>query len=270
MALATILALTGIALAGASSEERLDVSPELIASFDRGEYESVYQSAAELGTAAGWNLAARAATNRAMYQVRGEEQDQLEAAETAKEMDPEDPVANFAWGEAWGRQAIIWMEREGLTGAVTKHGNMIGMVRPIRDAGEKAVEVAPDYPDPMILLGLWHVAIAGEAGRLLPGSNLLFGARMDTGVDWLDRALEACTASNPPCKRLITGQKERGYGLLWKGDTELGIAELEKALALEPQTAEDRYEQERATMLIEGVNAGTKPWEIKLYSDPVQ
>ena len=249
--------LAGLGLSLAQS------TTDLQASFDQGNYAEVYEQAMALGTAEGYALAARAGTNYALYKAANMEEqtkwfDQaIAAAEQALEADSENALANFAWGEAQGRKAIVMMEQQGI-GGMLRNPSIVGLIRPMRERAEKAIELDPQLADSYILLGLWHVAIASQ------GVGFLYGANMDKGVDYLGQALEVCEQSN--CNRMVTAVKEHGYGLFFKGDTEGAIAEFQRALEMPAQTFEAQQEQARARLLLEGAQQGKKAAEVKIYT----
>ena len=251
--------LAGLGLSLAQS------TTDLQASFDQGNYAEVYEQAMALGTAEGYALAARAGTNYALYKAANMEEqtkwfDQaIAAAEQALEADSENALANFAWGEAQGRKAIVMMEQQGI-GGMLRNPSIVGLIRPMRERAEKAIELNPNLNDAYVLLGLWHVALRSN---IVPfGFGRIYGANTDKGVEALQKAVELCSAG---CARLVTANKEYGFGLWVKGDKEEAKAQLEKTLTLTPKTEEDRQELARARVLLDGLNQGKKPLDVKQY-----
>lgn len=254
--------LIGVAFTTTAGAQGLE---ELQAKFDQGEYAAVYEEAMALGSPEALALATRAATNQAMYLTtsdaeQGEWFDKATGvAEKALEADPNNALANFAWGEANGRAAMILMENQGLQAALGNPG-LIAKVTPMRERAEKAIELNPNLNDAYVLLGLWHVALRSN---IVPfGFGRIYGANTDKGVEALQKAVELCSAG---CARLVTANKEYGFGLWVKGDKEEAKAQLEKTLTLTPKTEEDRQELARARVLLDGLNQGKKPLDVKQY-----
>jgi tetratricopeptide (TPR) repeat protein len=57
-----------------------------------------------------------------------------------------------------------------------------------RQAIDKALMLAPDDPWALAAMGGWHIEIVRMAGRLFAG--LIYGARLDNGVQYFKRAVE--------------------------------------------------------------------------------
>jgi hypothetical protein len=239
---AILLAFT-VSLFGLASAQTIE---ELQAKYDQGAYAEVYDAAMQLGTVEGYALAANAADMHAFLELQppadGEWFDKAKAAaDKAMEADPNSAAAQQAWAEVNGRFAMKVTAGQGLSAAL-RNPSMVAMIRPLREHAEKAMELSPEWPDPYITLGLWHLVVADS------GAGFLYGANGKKGLELLDKGVQLGAEQN--YERRITGLVEYGYGFFLTGDKEKSKEQLDKALALPAKTAEDRLQQERAKTIL--------------------
>ena len=238
--------LTVFALGLFSLSVRAQSIEELQAKYDQGAYAEVYEAAMQLGTAQGYALAANAATMYAFLELSPPEDEEWfdkakAAADQAVEADPNSAVTQQAWAEVNGRFAMKATASQGVSAAL-RNPSMVSMIRPLREHAEKAMELAPEWPDPYVTLGLWHLVVAES------GVGFLYGANGDKGLELLDKGVQL--GAEQSYKRHITGLVEYGYGFYLTGDKEKARVQLDKALALPAKTAEDRLQQERAKTIL--------------------
>ncbi|GAA6754535.1 hypothetical protein Thermus77420_00090 [Thermus thalpophilus] len=222
---------------------------DLEALHDAGRYREVYEKALARKDAWGFILASYSATNYARYQAQdAERQDWFrraaDAAREAIKLSPQEKrkasfdvsaeaKAYFALGQALGR----YVQYAGLfTQAL--------LVNQIRSAFSKAIELAPQFPDPYIGMALWHAE--GVSRNIC----LIFGCKRDQVRVFLDKAESQRSNS----KRVVLGYVDGGYANLLIGDFQESERGLTTALATPAKTAEDKYEHERARKLMEELN----------------
>src|SRR5258705_4484730 len=117
-----------------------------------------------------------------------------------------------------------------------------------KEAIDRALLVAPNDSWSLAAAGTWHIEVVRNGGSLL--ARVLFGARLETGEDYLRRAVAA-----EPENLVIRFQR----ALLLSGDFDMNretvISELAAATMTEPRTAYERALKARAARLLDLIHA---------------
>jgi tetratricopeptide (TPR) repeat protein len=120
-----------------------------------------------------------------------------------------------------------------------------------KEAIDRALAVAPNDSWSLAAAGTWHIEVVRHGGSLL--ARALFGARLETGEDYLRRAVAA-----EPQNLVIRFQR----ALLLSGDsdanTEAATSELAAATMTEPRTAYERAIKARAARLLDLIQANRR------------
>ena len=117
-----------------------------------------------------------------------------------------------------------------------------------KQAIDRALALAPSDSWSLAAAGTWHIEVVRNGGSLL--ARVLFGARLETGEDYLRRAVAA-----EPENLVIRFQR----ALLLSGDFDMNretvISELAAATMTEPRTAYERALKARAARLLDLIHA---------------
>ena len=113
-----------------------------------------------------------------------------------------------------------------------------------KEAIDRALAIAPNDSWSLAAAGTWHIEVVRNGGSLL--ARTLFGARVETGEDYLRRAVAA-----EPENLVIRFQR----ALLLSGNLEVNreavTADLAAATMTEPRTAYERALKTRAARLLD-------------------
>lgn len=149
-------------------------------------------------------------------------------AEQACEKFPELAAAHYFHAYALGRYgqsiSVVKALRQGLGGKVA-------------ESLEKALELAPDYPDAHLAMGLYHAEIIDKVGKMV--ARMTYGCTRDKAMHHLQQALQL----NP---RPPVTQIEYGNGIIMLfGDEQLELANdcYRQAAASEPLDAMEKLDQ---------------------------
>ncbi len=205
-------------------------------SWRAGEFAAAYESAAAVDSAEMQLLAARAATDHAVYVLApaGAELDEqltwlrrsVTAAERAVALDPASPQALIQLARGRGEIA----RRSG----VLQNLNVAGDLKRLFDA---ALALAPDDADALAGLAMWHLELVSN------GVGWLYGGQREQVLP----LLQAAVAAAPERVNL---RVEYAAALQALGEPARAEEQLRVALSLEALTAVDRAEQERARTLL--------------------
>ncbi|MFZ5990450.1 MAG: tetratricopeptide repeat protein [Deinococcota bacterium] len=203
----------GIALAGPR---------ELIIS---GRYGEAYREAQNLG-AEGLVWAARAANLYATYLAQGDEitlwfTRAEQAATQALKLNPRSAEAHFELARAQGGL----LSRRGIFEAAA-------MITSMREHLEEALRIKPDYAEAKAALAVWHAALAQA------GIGWLYGADFNQANALFEEALKL--------EDSIVIRVWYALALQQQGKIPEARRQLEKALAMTPKDAADRFEQDIA------------------------
>lgn len=198
-----------------------------------------YVAAAELAeveaTSSALSFAARAYLTDVMAATPGTaELDLVRKAETAArqslDLDPDNVEARVQLATSIGLLAVD-------SGPLDAHFSGLG--KQVRDNLERALEVDPNDPWALSILGGWHMEVVRKGGRVSAG--LFYGASRNKGLEYFDRALAIAPDSIPILQRfaaLLVATKKK--------DLRLRAEEiLARALAIEPADAFERTMLER-------------------------
>ena len=198
---------------------------------DQGRYLEAYELAQRLGGPEALVLGAKAASLYALYQAKDPEKrawyeraERLASQAIAK--DPNNPEAYFERARALGRLA----QYMGILEALAQ-----GMAPRIKGDLEKALKLKPDHAGAMVALALWHFELV-QKGFLVAATQ---GADRNQVEPLMKRAIQLEPEG-------IIHRVEYARVLAAWGRKEEARKQLEVALSLRPQTAADRYDQERA------------------------
>lgn len=205
-------------------------------SWRTGEFAAAYESASAVDSSEMQLLAARAASDHAVYVLAEAGEDlggQLEwlrralaAAERAVELDPASPQALVQLARARGEIA----RRSG----IMQNLNVAGELKRYFDA---ALELDPQDADALAGLAMWHLELVQN------GVGWLYGGQRGQVLPLLEAAVAAAPEQ-------INLRVEYATALRALEAPELAEEQLRVALALEAVTAVDRAEQERARRLL--------------------
>lgn len=222
-------------LAGAATAAKA-ADPQAL--YRQGSFETAYQQAVTVDSAAMQTLAAQAAIARGLYQGASES-DTLawlrrgqDAAERAVSLAGDSPAALLALAQAKGEIA----SRTGPLANLSVPGDIGSLLK-------RAVKLAPQNPDALVGLGLWNLELTDR------GVGWMFGARRDGAL-----AMVAKGVALAPQRPDLRVQYARALTLV--GDAGGARKELQAALTLSPANAVERYEQRRAAAQLEQMNRG--------------
>ena len=129
-----------------------------------------------------------------------------------------------------------------------------------KEAIDRALAVAPNDSWSLAAAGTWHIEVVRNGGSLL--ARALFGARVETGEDYLRRAVAA-----EPQNLVIRFQRALLLsGLDLDANREEAVAELATATMTEPRTAYERALKTRAARLLELIRANRRKEYIALVN----
>jgi hypothetical protein len=118
-----------------------------------------------------------------------------------------------------------------------------------KGAIDRALAVAPNDSWSLAAAGTWHIEVVRNGGSLL--ARALFGARVETGEDYLRRAVAA-----EPENLVIRFQRALLLsGLDFEVNREAVTSELAAATMTEPRTAYERALKARASRLLDLIQA---------------
>ena len=128
-----------------------------------------------------------------------------------------------------------------------------------KEAIDRALAVAPNDSWSLAAAGTWHIEVVRNGGSLL--ARTLFGARVETGEDYLRRAVAA-----EPENLVIRLQR----ALLLSGNFDLNretvVSELAAVAMTEPRTAYERALKARAARLLDLIHANKRREYMALVS----
>lgn len=235
--LAALACAATLACAGAPAYAAAPADVEAL--YCSGAFEKAYQLADAVDSGAMQTLAAQAAIARGLYQGAsdGDTLDWLRRAETAAQaavkLAPDAPAALLALAQAKGEIA----RRTGPLANVSVPSEIGSLLK-------KAVRLEPDNPDALVGLGLWNLELTDR------GVGWLYGAKRSGALDMVARGVALAPGR-------IDLRVQYASALRIVGDTGAERDQLDKALALHPVTAVDRYEQERAKTMLEGLKGSS-------------
>jgi hypothetical protein len=121
-----------------------------------------------------------------------------------------------------------------------------------KEAIDRALVVAPNDSWSLAAAGTWHLEVVRNGGSLL--ARALYGARVETGEDYLRRAVAA-----EPENLVIRFQHALLLsGLDFNANREEAVAELAAATQTEPRTAYERALKTRAARLLDLIKANRR------------
>jgi tetratricopeptide (TPR) repeat protein len=176
---------------------------------------------------------ARAARATSMLAATGPEADRIRTyeqaaalAQRAIEADERYPEGHFELARAYGRLAQF----KGILSS-------LNLAPRVRRALERTLELHPDHVGALVALGLWHLEVPG-----------LFGGNRSRTLPMLERAVELEPDS-------IINRVEYAGALERFNRRADAIAQLEIALRLQPNTAPQRLDFEKAQRLLEDLRS---------------
>jgi len=208
---------------------------ELIAS---GRYEEAYREAQSLG-AEGLVWAARAANLYATYLAQGDETTLWftraeQAATQALKLNPRSAEAHFELARAQGGL----LSRRGLLEAAA-------MVTSMRQHLEQALQIKPDYAEAKAALAVWHAALAQN------GLGWLYGADANQANALFEESLKL--------EDSVVVRVWYALALQQQGKIPEARRQLERALAMTPKDAADRFEQNLARERLKSLKGQATP-----------
>ncbi len=238
LAAALVVAL-GAALGPALGPARAQGLAAASGRFDAGAFVEAYDLAAAFAAAQGDTaaaarahaLAARAALAHVLYDPPSDDvgtwmQRARDASLRAEALAPDDSHVLVTVAQVRGELAL----RSGALANLDAAGE-------IHDALEHALAIAPDDPDALVGMGMWHLELIDR------GVGWLYGARRDGALEQVARGV-----SLAPDR--ISLRIQYAKALRITGDVAGAREQLRTALALPAGTAEDRFEQRRAEALL--------------------
>lgn len=117
-----------------------------------------------------------------------------------------------------------------------------------KEAIDRALAVAPNDSWSLAAAGTWHIEVVRNGGSLL--ARALFGARVETGEDYLRRAIAA-----EPENLVIRFQRALLLSDNLAMNREMVTSELAAATMTEPRTAYERAIKARAARLLDLIHA---------------
>jgi len=212
---------------------------EAQALYRSGSFEQAYQLAVAVDSAAMQTLAAQAAIARGLYQGSSEE-DTLTwlrrgetAAQAAVKLAPDSPPALLALAQAKGELA----RRTGPLANVSVPGEVGGLLK-------KAVSLQPRNPDALVGLGLWNLELTDR------GVGWLYGASRGGALEMVARGVALAPDR-------IDLRVQYASALRIVGDVARAREQLDKALAMTPGTALERYAQDDAKAMLSQLGGGS-------------
>jgi tetratricopeptide (TPR) repeat protein len=197
-----------------------------------GHYVAAYEAASAVDTAASQVLAARAASDYAVY-GQPSESEQItwlrrgrDAAQRAIELDPDNAAAYVQLARAKGEIA----RRAGVF-------ESLNVVNDLRDLFEHAIAIDPDNADALVGLAMWNLELTQH------GVGWLYGASKGNVLSLLKKGIAAAPEQ-------VNLRVEYATALRALGDEGAAKAQLEKALSLPARSAADRIEQKRAAAML--------------------
>jgi hypothetical protein len=128
-----------------------------------------------------------------------------------------------------------------------------------KEAIDRALAVAPNDSWSLAAAGTWHIEVVRYGGSLL--ARTLFGARVQTGEDYLRRAVAA-----EPENLVIRFQRALLLSGNFDANRETVASELAAATMTEPRTAYERALKARAARLLDLVHANKRQEYMTLVS----
>jgi len=193
-----------------------------------------YVAAAELAeveeTSAALSFSARSYLTDVMAATPGTAEMELvrkaeSAARRSLALDPDNVEALVQLATSIGLLAVD-------SGPLDAHFSGLG--KQVRDNLERALEVDPNDPWALSILGGWHMEVVRKGGRV--SARLFYGASRKKGLEYFDRALEIAPDSIPILQRfaaLLVATKNKDLRQRAEGI-------LARALAIEPADAFER------------------------------
>lgn len=199
------------------------------AAFDDGRFLEAAQIAETLNTAESLTLANVSLVTYGYYIAEDDEKQMffvraMELGERAVSLGPADALSHLRWGHAMGR----YTQTIGKMTALQQ-----GLAGRIRDAFERAIELAPDMAHAHSSMGNWHWEAVKEAGIL---ARATLGASKKSGARHFEKALEL-----DPESKIVLFNYGRGLLVLNKRkDRERAREILERSLNIPPLNAAER------------------------------
>jgi Tfp pilus assembly protein PilF len=199
---------------------------------DEGRFQQAYEEALAQGTAAGYALAAQAASYYAGYKASDAKTKEAwfskaeAAAKKAIAADPAYPEGYFELARAQGRLSQF----RGILAS-------LNLASSVRDNLKKALELNPKHDGALVALALWNLELAQK------GVGWMYGASIKRVEPLFQQAIQI----NPTA---IAHRLEYGGALIRLKKPQEARVQLEKALALPARTWIDRANQEKARALL--------------------
>ncbi len=214
--------------------------------YRQGAYNEARDAAAQLKTADGYALAARAhltAIDLSDHSARSIEDIEIgiALAEKALAMDPANVSGYIQMSVGIGLKSRLFNKLKahfGGYGKLTK-GYM-----------DTALAIEPDNPWVLTLSGAWHIEIINRGGRTLAEST--YGASEEVGLAMLDRAIEL--APDNPIFLYQYGLQLVAYDPVRFHDKAIGL--LERASALDATSHVEQVSKDRADDLLSILSKG--------------
>ena len=121
-----------------------------------------------------------------------------------------------------------------------------------KEAIDRALAIAPNDSWSLAAAGTWHIEVVRNGGSLL--ARALFGARVETGEDYLRRAVAA-----EPDNLVIRFQRALLLSRDFEVNRETVTSELAAATMTEPRTAYERALKARAARLLDLIHQNRRP-----------
>ena len=211
-----------------------------------GSYVAAAELAEAVETSSALSFSARSYLTDVMAATPGTAEMQLvrkaeSAARRSLALDPDNVEALVQLATSIGLLAVD-------SGPLDAHFSGLG--KKVRDNLERALEVDPNDPWALSILGGWHMEVVRKGGRV--SARLFYGASRKKGLEYFDRALEIAPDSIPILQRfaaLLVATKNKDLRLRAEGM-------LTRALALEPADAFERAMLQRCLEIQEPLLAG--------------
>ena len=235
-ALATVVHLLLAATAAAQSLEAARAAQ------DEGRFIEAARLGEELGTSAGYALAAESLAIHGYYVAEDSEKEALfkramGLAEEAVRLDPANPDAHLQSAHAMGRYA----QTIGAVKAIAQ-----GYAKKVRQAIEEALAGDPEMAGAHLSLATWHAETINGAGI---AARVIFGASRKRALAHYERALELA-----PDEKLAYLEYALGLLLLKKKkDRKQARDLLARAIDTPPKDAYDRILHELAVAKLESL-----------------
>jgi len=199
---------------------------------DAGRFQEAYEEALSLETAAGYALAAQAASYYAGFKAGQAKEKETwyskaeAAAKKAIEADPDYPEGYFELARAQGRLSQF----RGILAS-------LNLASSVRDNLKKALSIDPKHDAALVALALWNLELAQK------GVGWMYGASLKRVEPLFEQAIKI----NPEA---IAHRLEYGGALIRLKKPDAARVQLEKALALPAKTWVDRANQDKARELL--------------------